>query len=131
VRKNGSRLIQLRVRRKPHRREGLVIPTFCADSFGMRNRQLGIGLIARLCSPESINVIMMKLREPLWPCTAILFELFERSSCFAMRGCFFPQQAGFIIGVRIRPHQPIAAITREPGVGPFGHGFGIAFRVDQ
>ena len=107
-----------------------MIATFGADFFGMRNRQLGIGLIARLRSPESIDVIMMKLREPLWVCAAGVFELVEGVSCFAMGGRCFPQQAGFVIRVRIRPHQPIAAIVREPGVGPFGHGFGIAFRVD-
>jgi hypothetical protein len=62
VRSDLRSLVQPSVGRKPHRREGLVIATFCADGFGMRNRQLGIGLIARLRSPESINVIMMKLR---------------------------------------------------------------------
>jgi hypothetical protein len=66
VRSGLRSLLQLRVGRKPHRREGLVIATFGADFFGMRNRQLGIGLTARLCSPESIDVIVMKLREPLW-----------------------------------------------------------------
>jgi hypothetical protein len=130
-RTNGSSLLQLRVGRQPQCRQGLVIAPFGADGFGMPNRQLGIGLIARLRSPEPIYVIVMKLREPLWGCAAVPFEFVEASSCFAMGGCFFPQQAGFVISVRIRPHQLIAAIGWEPGVGPFGHGFGISFRVDR